>query len=83
MEVMLLESVMASGLAAILGILFGHLLARFLIPAMMTGMAPPVVNWTMAAWTLAITLAVALVAGLAPALKASRLDPSEALRSLN
>lgn len=82
MEVMLLETLVAGGVAALFGILLGNGLARLLVPMMLKGVAPSAVNWEMAAWTLVVTLAVVLMAGIFPALKASRLDPTEALRTL-
>lgn len=82
MEVMLLETLVAGGAAALFGTLLGNGLAHVLVPVMIKGVGPAVVNWQMAAWTLVVTLAVVLLAGLFPALKASRLDPTEALRTL-
>lgn len=82
MEVMLLETLISGIVAALLGTFMGNGLARLLVPVMIPGAGPASVNWAVAAWTLVVTLAVVLTAGFFPSLKASRLDPTDALRTL-
>ena len=54
----------------------------FTVPAVGVITARPVIDWPYAFTTIGVAIATALVAGIYPAYKASRLQPIEALRAL-
>lgn len=73
----LLEAILISLLGAVFGILLGVLLGNSVSILMSTGFVVP---WAWVFLGIIICTAVGLAAGIYPALKASRLNPIEALR---
>jgi putative ABC transport system permease protein len=74
----LMEAVTLTGLGGVIGIVFS-LMVTFLIGALMPSLASPVPVGALVAG-LTVSVAVGLFFGVWPAVKASRLDPVEALR---
>jgi putative ABC transport system permease protein len=74
----LIEAMTLSGLGGAIGVLLGvgaALLVRAAVPALPTSVPP----WSLALG-LGVSVGVGLVFGIYPAVKASRVDPIEALR---
>ncbi len=82
-RIILLEAALVSLLAGILGYLAGMGGAKAVLPFMAeTKDAALVWDTTVMAGSIALSLIVGMVASLYPALHASRIDPTEALRAL-
>lgn len=73
----LIEALMMSVVGSIVGVAVGYALA-FGIGIMVE--FPPVLTWQVAGSALGIAVLIGVIFGLAPAIKASRKDPIEALR---
>lgn len=75
-----LTSVVAIWFGAVLGILYGWAGAQSTFGAVGNGIVPLVVPWQLLVAIVVATLALGAVAALGPALRATRLEPIEALR---
>ncbi|HKW02409.1 MAG TPA: ABC transporter permease, partial [Vicinamibacterales bacterium] len=78
------ESVIVAGIGAALGALFAGWFARAILSAVVVGRAPValdrLVDWTVLGFVAASGLAAAVLFGLAPAVRAMRVVPVEALQ---
>jgi len=82
LHLVLMEAAIVSALAGVMGYVTGVLATLAALPLLDGGMAVWHWNLNLAVAAVAAALAVGLVAALQPALRASRLEPSEALRAL-
>ena len=82
LHLVLMEAAIVSALAGVLGYLTGVLATLAALPLLDGGKASWQWNPTLAAAAVAAAIVVGLLASLQPALRASRLEPSEALRAL-
>jgi putative ABC transport system permease protein len=82
LHLVLMEAAIVSALAGVLGYLAGVLATLLILPLLDGGKAVWHWNPTLALTAVAAALIVGLMAALQPALRASRLEPSEALRAL-
>jgi putative ABC transport system permease protein len=83
MRIILLEAVLVSFLAGLLGYALGMGAAKLALPAMAEGKNALLVwDTTVAFGSIALALVVGVLASLYPALHASKMDPTEALRAL-
>lgn len=83
MRIILLEAALVGLLAGLLGYASGMGVAKAVLPFMAeSGSAALVWDATVAAGAVALSLVLGLLASLYPALHASRMDPTEALRAL-
>ncbi len=73
----LTEAVVLTAMGGILGVIIGIIVARVMAAVMQTNMALDI-PWMILAF--AISMGVGIVAGIGPAIKASNLNPIEALR---
>ena len=73
----LLEAVVLTGVGGLIGILVGIAIAY--AAGALTGL-PTSLNWTPFAIGMGFSSAVGIIFGMVPAMRASRLDPIEALR---
>lgn len=71
----LIEAVTLSGLGGLIGIIFGVLVAFLITPLIQTA-----ITWWSIALSFGFSMLVGIVFGVAPALRASRLNPIQALR---
>lgn len=85
LRLLLVETALVSGAGALLGLLLAHGLTRWLKAAISTSFFNADfgagLNWRVLGFTLTATAASLLLAGLAPARHALRLDVNEALKS--
>ena len=82
-RIILLEALLVSLLAGILGFAFGMGAAKLALPAMAEGKNALLVwDSTVAFGSIALSMVVGTMASLYPALHASKMDPTEALRAL-
>lgn len=80
---LLSESLMLATIGAALGILIAHWGTSFIahqLPGSVPRLSEAIVDWRVLVFTLAISLLTGLLFGLAPALQASRLNLTEALK---
>ena len=83
MRIILLEALLVSFLAGVLGYGAGMGVAKLTLPFMAEGKQALLVwDWFIAGGAIALAVVVGLLASLYPAVQASRMDPTEALRSL-
>lgn len=82
LHLVLMEAAIVSALAGLLGYLVGVLATLAALPLLDGGKAFWHWNPTLAASAIVAAIIVGLLASLQPALRASRLEPSEALRAL-
>ncbi len=82
LHLVLMEAAVVSALAGVMGYLAGVLATLVALPLLDGGQAVWHWNPTLAVAAVAAALIVGLAAALQPALRASRLEPSEALRAL-
>jgi len=83
MRIILLEALLVSLLAGLLGYASGMGAAKLTLPFMAeNGNAALAWDATVMAGSIALSLVVGILASLYPALQASRMDPTEALRAL-
>ena len=82
LHLVLMEATIVSALAGVLGYLTGVVATLAALPLLDGGKASWQWNPTLAVAAVAAAVFVGLVASLQPALRASRLEPSEALRAL-
>lgn len=82
LHLVLMEAAIVSALAGMLGYLTGVLATLVALPLLDGGMAHWQWNPTLAGSAVSAAVFVGLLASLQPALRASRLEPSEALRAL-
>jgi len=83
LKIILMETVIVSGIAGILGYGGGVGLSRLLSPLLgldMEGLSS--VNAIFALLAISLSIAIGITSGIYPALRAARLDPIDALRSL-
>jgi putative ABC transport system permease protein len=81
---LLTESVVLAGVAGALGLAagaFGLQLFRTVIPPDLAGAARIAIDWNVAAFTAALSVAAGISFGIAPALSASRLNLVEAIKT--
>jgi len=83
MRIILLEALLVSLLAGLLGLASGMGAAKLALPFMAEGKNAALVwDGTVAFGSVALSLVVGVLASLYPALQASNMDPTEALRAL-
>jgi putative ABC transport system permease protein len=82
MQIILLEAMLVGLVGGILGYLGGNLAAWGVMPLVIKGGSFAGFNLTLGGIAVLLAVALSLLASLYPAMKASRLDPSEALRAL-
>ncbi len=82
MQIILLEAMLVGLVGGILGFAGGNLIAWSVMPMVVKDSSFAGVNFQLGGVALLLSVALSLVASLYPAQKASRLDPSEALRAL-
>ncbi len=82
MQIILLEAMVVGLVGGLLGYLSGNAIAWAVMPLVIKDGAFAGVNYTVGGVSLLLAVALSLMASLYPARKASRLDPSEALRAL-
>lgn len=82
MQIILLEALLLGIVGGILGFAQGNLTAWAIIPAVIEEGAFVGINFRLGGICLLMAAALSLLASLYPALKAGRMDPSDALRSL-
>ena len=84
MRLLLCESLLLSGIGAILGLVFAHWGSRLLVRQLSTSASTVFLDlsldWRVLAFTSAIAVGTALLFGMAPAFRASRVDPNESLK---
>lgn len=82
MQVILLEALILSGLAGLIGYLFGFLVAKNAAPLIGVENLTVNVDGMMFLFALVLSVIIGMGAAFYPAIKASRLDPTIALRAL-
>lgn len=82
MQIILLEAMVVGLVGGIFGFLGGNGVAWLVMPMVLADGAFAGINTTLGGVSVLLAVALSLLASLYPALKASRLDPSEALRAL-
>ncbi|MEN8135312.1 MAG: FtsX-like permease family protein [Thermodesulfobacteriota bacterium] len=82
MQIILLEAMVVGLVGGLVGFLGGNGVAWLVMPMVIKDGAFAGINMTLGGISLLLAVALSLLASLYPALKASRLDPSEALRAL-
>ena len=82
MQIILLEAMVVGLIGGFLGYLLGNGIAWLAIPFIIQGSNLSHVNMTLGGVSLVLSVALSLLASLYPAVKASRMDPSAALRAL-
>lgn len=83
MRIILLEAALVSLLAGVLGYAAGMGGAKIVLPFMAEGKSVALVwDMTVMAGSIGLALVVGMLASLYPAIQASRMDPTEALRAL-
>ena len=82
---LLVESALLSLLGAALGLVFAGWAARAIVAQLPSATVPIVldltIDWRVLAYTAVVAAATAIVAGLAPALRAAAVDPLDALKT--
>ncbi|OGU45344.1 MAG: hypothetical protein A2000_15030 [Ignavibacteria bacterium GWB2_36_8] len=83
MQIILFEVITASLLAALIGYVIGFLASRFIIPVLTMDESTRIVyDYSLMIFSVGFSLAVGFIASIYPAVKATRLDPTTAFRSL-
>jgi len=82
MQIILLEAMVVGLIGGILGYLGGNTIAFTAMPFVIKDGAFAGFNYSMGGMAVLLSIALSLIASLYPAQKASKLDPSEALRAL-
>ena len=81
---LIVEILLLAGTGALAGLAIAQWISRLLVRQLSTQMTTVFLDvrldWRLLAFTIAVTLATALLAGVAPALRASRADPIDAMR---
>ena len=82
---LLTESLLLSSAGALLGLMFAHWGSRLLVRQLSTAANPVFLDlpldWRMLGFTAAVAVATALLFGTAPALRAARMQPNDALKA--
>ena len=83
MKIILTEAFLTSLAAGVTGYFVGFAISTFVAPVLMgTGETSFAINYTLLAFSVGLALLVGLASSILPAYKASRLDPTVALRAL-
>jgi putative ABC transport system permease protein len=82
MQIILLEAMVVGLVGGLLGYLGGSGIAWLALPLVLKSAAFAGLNYSLGGVSLLLAVALSLIASLYPAQKASKLDPSEALRAL-
>jgi putative ABC transport system permease protein len=82
MQIILLEAMVVGFVGGVLGFVGGSGVAWLVMPMVIKDGAFAGINMSLGGVSLLLAVSLSLLASLYPALKASRLDPSEALRAL-
>jgi len=82
MQIILLEAMIVGLVGGIVGFFSGNGIAWISLPFVIKGGTFAGINISMGAISILLSIALSLLASLYPAVRASRLDPSEALRVL-
>ncbi|MFC1837223.1 ABC transporter permease [Thermodesulfobacteriota bacterium] len=82
MQIILLEAMVVGLVGGLLGYLGGNTIAWAALPLILKGGTFTGLNYSLGGVAILLSIALSLLASLYPAQKASRLDPSEALRAL-
>ncbi len=82
MQIILLEALLVGLLGGVLGFVAGNSIAAAVLPFVMKNGTFAGVNTTLGGVSVLLAVSLSLLASLYPAHKASKLDPSEALRAL-
>lgn len=82
MQIILLEAMVVGLIGGLVGFIGGNGLAWLVIPMVLPDGLFVGINFSLGGISLLLAVALSLLATLYPAVKASRLDPSEALRAL-
>lgn len=82
MQIILLEAMLLGIIGGVMGFVIGNLAAYLVIPMVMKDSVFPGVDGTLAIASIVLAVALSLIASLYPAVKASNMDPSDALRAL-
>jgi predicted permease len=81
---LLAESIVLAGLGAVFGLVFANWASRLLVAQLSTSTTPIVLNlsldWRVLAFTTATLIGAVMLFGMAPALRATRVVPVDALR---
>ena len=84
MRQLLVESLVLSGAGAVLGLVFAHWGSRLLVRQLSTSTTNVyldlALDWRVLAFTTAVTVVTALLFGIAPAFRASGVQPNDALK---
>ena len=82
MQIILLEAMVVGLIGGLLGYLGGNVIAWVSLPLVVKSSSFAGLNYNLGGVSLLLAVALSLIASLYPAQKASKLDPSEALRAL-
>ncbi|MDO8550586.1 MAG: ABC transporter permease [Ignavibacteria bacterium] len=83
MQIILLEVITASLLAGLIGYVIGSLASRFIVPVLTMDESIRIVyDYSLPLLSVGFSLAIGFVASIYPAVRATRLDPISAFRSL-